>query len=209
MAPSVKSMSARTPARSVYVALLRGVNVGGNKKVPMRDLAADWSDGGCTEVRTYIQSGNVVFFAPPESPKARPGRTPEETDGHKRLENLLSARIADRFGFPVPVVVRTADEFRQVVSRNPFLKTGADVASLHVGFLADRPSKRQVAALDRNRSPGDFFEVRDREIYLFLPNGLGASKLTNAYFDSTLGSVSTFRNWRTVSKLLEMTQPLG
>jgi len=177
------------------VALLRGINVGGKNKLPMLDLAEMFTEAGCSDVRTYIQSGNVVFSVAPKSAK--------------RLPDLVSRQIVDRFGYQVPVVLRTADEFRQVAVSNPFLKSEADVNSLHVGFLADLPDQSQIAALDPKRSPGDSFKVRGREVYLCLPNGVAKSKLTNAYFDSTLATTSTFRNWRTVLKLLELTQATG
>jgi uncharacterized protein (DUF1697 family) len=178
-----------------YVALLRGINVGGRNKLPMKDLAAIFTEAGCTNVRTYIQSGNVLFTA-------APGRA-------KRLPQLTSLEIADRFGYRVPVVLRTADEIRRVAAGNPFLKSGADPGSLHVAFLSELPANRRLAALAGNRSPGDSFQVRGREIYLHLPNGVARTKLTSDYFDSTLATTSTMRNWRTVVKLLEMTQTLG
>lgn len=199
MPPSTKPIPARRETRSnsagTYVALLRGINVGGKNKLPMPDLAAIFTEAGCTDVRTYIQSGNVVFSVVPKSAKGVP--------------NFVSRRITDRFGYRVPVVLRSADEFRQVATSNPFLKSDADVDSLHVGFLADLPAPRDVAALDPNRSLGDSFKVRDREVYLHLPNGMAKSRLTNAYFDSKLTTTSTFRNWRTVLRLLEMTQATG
>jgi len=182
-------------AAKTYVALLRGINVGGKNKLPMSDLAKMFTEAGCTDVRTYIQSGNVVFSVAPKSAK--------------RVPDLVSRRIADRFGYRIPVVLRTADEFRQVATSNPFLKSHTNVDSLHVGFLADLPAPRDVAALDPNRSPGDSFKVRGREVYLCLPNGMARTKLTNAYFDSKLATTSTFRNWRTLLKLLEMIQATG
>jgi uncharacterized protein (DUF1697 family) len=101
-------------------------------------------------------------------------------------------------------VIRTAAEIDGVVRGNPFLKAGADPKTLHVGFLRDRPSKSQVAALDPDRSPPDEFVVRGGEIYLRLPNGVARSKLTSQYFDSRLKTIITARNWRTVLKLQEM-----
>jgi uncharacterized protein (DUF1697 family) len=188
---------ARRDSRSnkvgTYVALLRGINVGGKNKVPMPDLVEMFTEAGCSNVRTYIQSGNVVFSVAPKSAK--------------RVPDLVSRRIADRFGYRVPVVLRTVDEFRQVAVSNPFLQSDCDANSLHVGFLADLPDPRDVAALDPKRSPGDSFTMRGQEIYLCLPNGVARTKLTNAYFDSRLTTTSTFRNWRTVLKLLELTQP--
>jgi len=175
-----------------HVALLRGINVGGKNKLPMKELAALFAAIGCAEVTTYIQSGNVVFDASP-----RVART---------LPAAISAAIRQRFGLAVPVVTRTAAELDAVVRDNPFLAHGDDPDVLHVMFLADAPSAGQRAALDPQRSPGDSFEVRGREVYLSLPGGVARTKLSNAYFDSTLGTVSTGRNWRTVQKLLELTR---
>jgi uncharacterized protein (DUF1697 family) len=177
------------------VALLRGINVGGKNKLPMADLAAMFIEAGCGDVQTYIQSGNVVFSTTPGTAK--------------RIPQLVSKTIAERFGLRVPVVLRTADEFRQVATGNPFLKSGTDIELLFVGFLADLPDQRRIAALDPKRSPGDTYKVRGREIYMCLPNGAARTKLTVAYFDSKLGTTSTFRNWRTVLKLFDITHTLG
>jgi uncharacterized protein (DUF1697 family) len=159
----------------------------------MADVADVFAGAGCADVRTYIQSGNVVFSA--------------TVACAKELAQSVAAQIADRFGLSVPVVLRTADELQKVSAANPFLKAGADQESLHVVFLANAPDKRHVAALDPQRSPGDRFEVRGKEIYLQLPNGMGRTKLSNAYFDSKLDTISTVRNWRTVLKLVEMAGP--
>ena len=138
---------------------------------------------------TYIQSGNVVFCSP----------------GNSKLDAAtLAARIEKTFGFAVPVIVRTADELEAVIRRNPFPKADPDKERMHVSFLPSEPTAEQIASLDPNRSKGDTFKVLGREIYMLLPNGAGNSKLTNAYFDSKLKTVSTARNWRTVLKLLEM-----
>jgi uncharacterized protein (DUF1697 family) len=171
------------------VALLRGINVGGKHSVPMKELAALFAKCGCSDVATYIQSGNVVFCS---------------TENSKLDEALLASRIEKKFGFPVPVVLRTADELEAVIHRNPFPKADPDKERMHVSFLASEPTAAQISSLDPNRSPGDTFKVLGREIYLLLPNGAGNSKLTNAYFDSKLKTTSTARNWRTVLKLAEM-----
>jgi uncharacterized protein (DUF1697 family) len=103
----------------------------------------------------------------------------------------------------VPVVVRTLAEWTKIVRGNPFLEGGADPASLHVGFLAERPTKARVRALDPERSPPDEFEVRGTEIFLRFPNGTARSQLSTRYFDGILRTTSTFRNWRTVLRLQE------
>lgn len=175
---------------SVQVALLRGVNVGGKNKLPMRDLASMFEEAGCGNVRTFIQSGNVLFTAGPGV--------------SKKLALLIARRIEERFGYRTPVVLRTAEEMRAVVAGNPFLLRGLGEDNLHVMFLADTPGAAQIARLDPLRSPGDRFVVQRRDVYLHLPNGAAKTKLTNAWFDSKLETVSTCRNWRTVQKLLEM-----
>jgi len=168
------------------VALLRGVNVGGKNALPMNALAALCVEAGCSDVRTYIQSGNVVFSAAPSDVEALPAR--------------LAAAIERDFGIRSPVVLRTAEELSKVPSANPY--AGTD--KLHVAFLADVPAPKAVAGLDPNRSPPDAFAVVGRDVYLWLPDGVGRSKLTNAWFDKQLGTVSTIRNWRTVEALISL-----
>ena len=178
-------------AADTFVALLRGINVGGKNKLPMRDLAALCTKLGCRDVRTYIQSGNVVFAAAPRVAA--------------RFAAELSRGIEDEFGLKVPVVMRSAAQLRAVVAGNPWIARGVDAEQLHVAFLADPPARAAVAALDQQRSPGDAFVVAGQEVYLHLPNGVARSKLTNAWFDAQLDTVSTIRNWRTVLTLLEWT----
>ena len=121
-----------------------------------------------------------------------------------RLSGQITTQIATSFGYRTPVILRTAEQLRDVISDNPFLKAGAAEETLHVMFLADLPSPTSVDNLDPDRSPPDRFIVSGREVYLQLPNGVAGSKLTNNYFDSKLATTSTGRNWRTVTKLLEL-----
>jgi len=169
---------------------MRGINVGGKNKLPMRDLASAFEQAGARDVRTYIQSGNVVFAATLAQAKSIP---------------LEVQRIVEReFDIRSPVVTRSAVEFGAVLDNHPFEGKPVDDRSLAVAFLETKPSKAQAAALDPDRSPGDSFRLIGREIYLSLPNGAARTKLTNAYFDRTLATVSTVRNWRTVNKLADM-----
>lgn len=181
---------AKNPSRCV--ALLRGINVGGKNVLPMKELAAMFAKAGCGEVATYIQSGNVVFSA---TDKVAAG-----------LGGVIEEQVEKQFGLRVPVVLRTAVEMDRAIRDNPFLKAGAREEMLHVSFLADLPGTAMIAGLDAGRSAPDEFAVVGREIYLHLPNGAARTKLTNAYFDSKLKTVSTMRNWRTVLKLAEMTR---
>jgi uncharacterized protein (DUF1697 family) len=172
------------------IALLRGINVGGKHMLPMKDLAAIFTAAGGSEVVTYIQSGNVVCNA--------------SAAVAKKLPEAVERAIEKRFGFNVPIVMRSADELGQVVRQNPFLARVPGGETLHVAFLGGEPKASGIAALDPRRSSPDEFLVRGREIYLHLPNGVAKTKLSNAYFDSKLGTPSTLRNWRTVLALLEL-----
>jgi len=188
---SLPSSTKAEMSANTYAALLRGINVGGKHKLPMKDLAEVFSASKCKDVRTYIQSGNVVFCAPPEPVT--------------RLAAALEKRIEARFGFPVPVIIRSHPQLAKIVRTNPYLSRGLSDRLLHVVFLAEEPAREAIGKLDPQRSPGDEFQVIGSEIFLCLPNGAGSTKLTNAYFDSRLSTTGTARNWATVLKLLEMT----
>jgi uncharacterized protein (DUF1697 family) len=177
-------------AASTYVALLRGINVGGKNLLPMKALADMFRDEGATDVSTFIASGNVIFDA---APKLAAGLAP-------RIER----RIAADFDLRVPVVLRSAAELATAVAKNPFVARGADENQLFVMFLADAPAAQATRALDPKRSPPDEFALVGRDLYLRLPNGAARTKLTNAYFDKALATVGTARNWRTTRKLLEL-----
>ncbi|MHB8635127.1 MAG: DUF1697 domain-containing protein [Fimbriimonadaceae bacterium] len=176
--------------RHTYLALLRGVNVGGKNRLPMKALADLFVALGCSDVRTFIQSGNVVFSATPRV--------------YAGLPEVLPEAIRRQFAIQAPVILRTRDEIQAVVSGNPFVLAGEAEGTLYVAFLRDVPCLEHVAGLDPDRSPPDRFEVLGREVYLHLPAGVANSKLTNAYFDSKLKTLSTARNWRTVQALLDL-----
>jgi uncharacterized protein (DUF1697 family) len=173
-----------------YLALLRAVNVGGRNKLPMKDLAEVFVEAGCTDVRTFIQSGNVLFNAP------------------ARIANQIARTVPDqiekRFGHRPPIVIRTREQFALVAANNPFLQAGADENNVHVMFLATTPEASRVNSLDPARSSPDAFTVRGADVYLHLLNSVADCKLTNAYFDSKLATISTSRNWRTITTLLAM-----
>jgi uncharacterized protein (DUF1697 family) len=168
-----------------WVALLRGVNVGGKNRLPMKLLAGFFEDAGCQEVRTVGASGNVIFRAGAAVARAAPG--------------LVEARIYKECGFSSPVVLRSGEELAAVRAGNPFLAEGVEEGLLHVVFLAEAPARG--AALEAERSPGDRAVVRGREVFLALPNGVSGTRWTSAYVDKALGTVGTWRNWRTVGKL--------
>jgi uncharacterized protein (DUF1697 family) len=173
-----------------YVALLRAVNVSGQNKLPMASLRTVLLDAGYPEVATYLQSGNVVL---------RAASTPEA-----KLAAGLEREIRKAFGLTVTVLVRTGDQVRQVQAGNPFLRPGADPASLHVTFLASKPSAARVEQLEPKLAGPDEAIVRGREIYLSCPGGYGRTKLTNAFFERQLDVRATTRNWKTVTTLREL-----
>jgi uncharacterized protein (DUF1697 family) len=170
-----------------YVALLRGINLGARNRVAMKDLRALVEGLGGEDVRTYLQSGNVVF-----------GASDLPADPAKALE----ASIRKSLGLDVTVLARTKAELDQIVRRNPF--DGADPASLHVTFLADTPAKSGVTDLGEKTFEPDAFDVAVREVYLHCPDGYGRSKLSNAFFEKRLGVRATTRNWKTVTALAEL-----
>jgi uncharacterized protein (DUF1697 family) len=175
---------------TTFVALLRGINVGGKNRIPMSELKSSLSSLGLEDVVTYIQSGNVVFGSP-----ARDAQD---------LATGIERQIAEAFGVAITVLVRTAAELEAVAGSNPFLNDEADPSKLHVVFLSGRPATNAVATLDPERSPPDEFSVHGREIYLRLPNGAGRSKLTIDYFERRLGVDATARNWNTLIKLIAL-----
>lgn len=174
----------------LYVALLRGINVGGKNKISMQALVSLFVSIGCRDVQTYIQSGNVVFAADPASVDQLPAK--------------VSADIQRTLGLKVPVVVRSGLEMHRIANANPFVEAGMATDRLHVAFLAAVPDSVTIGELDPRRSPPDEYAVRGSEIYLHCPGGLARTRYTNEYFDRTLRTTSTIRNWNTVLKLREL-----
>jgi len=180
---------------TTFVALLRGVNVGGKNTIPMAELKSELASLGLEEVVTYIQSGNVVFRS--------------SAGDAKDIAAKIEARIAEAFGIGVTVLLRTATELAEIADQNPFAGGQADLSKLHVVFLDRSPAAEAVDELDPGRSPPDEFSLGDREIYLRLPNGAGRSKLTIDYFERRLGVRATARNWKTLLKLVELSKAPG
>ncbi len=176
---------------SIYVAMLRGINVGRGKIVKMERLRASLESLGFGGVRTYVQSGNVVF----ESEQKSAGE----------LSKKIEAKILRDFGFAVPVILKTWKEMEQIVSDNPLVKEkGIDHSKLHVTFLSGAPPTAAIKALETLATSHERFRVLNREVYLYFPDGYGTSKLANTAIEKKLSVVATTRNWRTVNALLEM-----
>ena len=180
--------NARMPT---YVALLRGINVGGHQKIRMSDLRTLMEGLGHEAVATYLQSGNAVFRSPRK--------------GDAGLASALEKAIAGELGLTVTVLVRSAAELAGVVDGTPYGDRGADAKQLHVAFLSAAPTAAAVKKLDAAQFAPDELEVAGREVYLHYPNGYGRTKLTNAVLERRLGVAATTRNWRTVTALAELT----
>jgi len=171
---------------TTYVVLLRGVNVGGARPLPMAGLRDALSAAGHRDVRTYVQSGNVVLSS----------RTAAAS-----VARSVHRAIVNGFGLDVPVLVRSAAELAEVAAHHPFDRPGGDPGrQLHVAFLEAPPPAAAVAALDPRRAAPEELHVRGREIYLWCPNGMGRSKVLTGV-ERALGTPMTVRNWRTVTEL--------
>ncbi len=170
-----------------WVALLRGINVGGRNSVPMADLKKLFEARGCVAVRTYIQSGNVLF-------------THELLD-RSRLSRLLEAAVSESFGVSATVVLRTFDEIGKAARAEPF---GPDNSKTVVTFLATKPARGAAIALESLDVAPDRVAVAGDDVFLHYPNGVSGARLTGALLERTLGVPGTARNWRTVTRLAEL-----
>ena len=175
-----------------YVSMLRGINVGG-KTIKMERLRAAFEALSFFRVRTYAQSGNVVFETTQGSPAALPKKIQE--------------RILRDFGFPVPVILKTTEEMERVVAADPFAEEKSiEQSKLHVTFLSHALPRTAVTALEGLAAGKERFCILNQEVYLYCPNGYGRTKLSNTNIEKKLSVVATTRNWKTVKALLEMTQ---
>jgi uncharacterized protein (DUF1697 family) len=174
-----------------YVALLRGVNVGGRNLVGMGELKALFGEVGLGEVRSLLASGNLVF----ECGKRSCGK----------LELMLEAETKKRFGVGVDYVIRTGEEWGPIVERNPFPKEAErDPGHLVVMFFKTAPKAMDVELLTAGIKGREVVRADGRELYVVYPNGIGTSKLSNTVIEKKLGLWGTARNWNTVMKLAGM-----
>ena len=175
-----------------YIALLRGINVSGHNKIPMAELRQLCAELGWEDVQTYIQSGNLVF---------------RSSSSPTKLEGELETAIQERFGFSIPVIVRSAEDWASYIEHNPFPKAALDEPNWVLLTLSKQPQKEGVkeGLLERADKGERVAQVGDA-LYIHYPDGVGRSKLTPALLDRLVGSPVTARNWRTVLKILELVQ---
>ncbi len=171
-----------------YAALLRGINVGGNKKVPMADLRAMTAKLGFYDPKTLLQSGNLVFSA-----KSQP---------MTKLEQLLEAATKKHIGVECSYLLRSADEWEKIVATNPFkAEAKADPSHFTVTFCRESPTPAALKTLQAEARGGKKFEAVGRELFVWYPDGMGTSKLALALSKNRLGTICTARNWNTVMKV--------
>ena len=175
---------------TTWIALLRGINVGGNNILPMKDLRALLQRLGCDRARTYIQSGNCVFES-------------EDADALRLSEKIADA-ILSEFGFKPSVLILEETAFRRAIDANPYPQGAEDPKSVHFFFLAEPASHVDIEALDKVKTPNERYSITDDVFYLFAPDGIGRSKLASQV-EKKLGVAATARNLRSVGKILDLT----
>lgn len=188
----IKNHEKQTNNLQVFISILRGINVSGQKKILMSDLKGLYENLGFKDVATYIQSGNVIFKSNEKLP---------DTGFAKKIEEA----IEKKYDFKVPVVIRSEEEMKKTISSNPFLKEkNNDSKRLYVTLLSEIPAKENVESIENIDFSPDKFIIIGKEIYLCVPNGYGETKISNNFFEKKLKVKATTRNWNTVNKLSDM-----
>ncbi|GAB3313611.1 DUF1697 domain-containing protein [Larkinella ripae] len=177
-----------------YLAMLRGINVSGQKKISMAELKSLFESLDFEQVKTYIQSGHVLFK--------------QEVMNHEEQAKRIEKKIAEQYGFAVPVIVRSQEELAEAIDKNPFLnEPGVELDKLHVTFLTDAPSPANYDKIKDVSFGSDRFRLAGKNVYVYCPGGYGVTKLSNAFFETKLKETATTRNWKTVNELLRMMEP--
>ena len=182
---------------AIYLSLLRGINIGGHKKIKMSELKVLYESLGFGQVTTYIQSGNVLFSA-----------QTNETDDILSLR--ISEAIEDRFGFDVPVVIRTKEEMQKIVAQNPFSEEAeATPDKLVVMFLGSMPDTATLEKIQAKIDDNSRFAFIGNTLYFFYPDGYGQTKWHSNFFEKQLRTTVTARNWATTCKLAKLLSVLN
>jgi uncharacterized protein (DUF1697 family) len=171
---------------NIYIALFRGINVGGKNSLPMKELVGILEELGCQNVKTYIQSGNAVFAS--------------RVKDSGRFSKIISTEIKKRRGFDPQVLLLKLEELERAITQNPFPEAEATPQALHVGFLVASPPKPNLKTLESLKRDTEQFQLIDSLFYLHAPEGVGRSKLA-AKAEKLLGLPMTDRNWKTVCKV--------
>lgn len=173
----------------VFISLLRGINVGGNKKIKMADLRDLYQSLGFRDTKTLLQSGNAVFMT--------------DINDSSRVIDIIEAGIQDTFGFDVTIILRTPDELQAVVDKHPFTDGQVnDPAKISFVYLDSAPTDEAVDNLRKNNPGNEIIHADGSQLYIFYDDGKGKSKLDNNRIERALKRKATARNWNTTQKLL-------
>ena len=177
-----------TNLMQTYIALFRGINVGGKNRLPMKGLVQLLQGLGYQNIRTYIQSGNVIF---------------ESGDKPQQFAGEISQTVEEQFGFAPQVLLLTLNEFKDAINNNPFPQGESLPKTLHLGFLAREPEAPRLEDMEKLKSPTESYLLKGKVFYRYAPDGIGRSKLA-ANSERLLGVPMTDRNWNTVMNLFEL-----
>ena len=177
---------------TTYISILRGINVSGHKMIKMDALRQLYSDLGFSNVRTYIQSGNVIFN--------------DENTNVEEIEKNIKIKIKEVLGLDVQLIIKELSEYKEIVNNNPFVsREEIDPELLHVSFLTTKPLQVDVDKLIGQFTPEEFV-LDGKVIYLYCPNGYGNTKLNNGFFEYKMKVIASTRNWKTTLELLRMAE---
>lgn len=175
-----------------YIALLRGINVSGQKKIKMLDLKRAFLDLGYTHITTYLQSGNVVFQT-------------DENANEQALERQIKKQLQDVFGYDIPVIVLSHEDLKQAAHLNPHLyQTDVTIDMLYIAFLSEKPTLEHADLLRSYEKEVEQISIGEKVVYMLYRNSYGRAKITNNFIEKKLCVRATTRNWKTVSKLIEL-----
>lgn len=172
----------------IYIALLRGINVNGQKMIKMPDLKILFESLGFRDIKIYLQSGNVIFE--------------HEFADISFLTDKIERKINEVFGFDVKVIIRTNDELESIIRNNPLLNEhDMDSDMLHITFFSAIPERGKLESLQIKKDEMEQFTLISREVYLYCPNGYGRTKLNNSTFERKLNVIATTRSWKSVKNI--------
>lgn len=178
---------------TTYISILRGINVSGRRIIKMDDLKKLFADLGFSDIRTYIQSGNVIFRAKKSDPE--------------KLSQRIADAIAKKYSFAVPVIVKESEELKQIVADNTFANdTSKDPSFLHITFLSGIPSDENYLKIQKKSYSPDEFILLGNAVYLYCPGGYGNTKLNNTFLEKGLKITATTRNWKTTNELIRLAE---
>jgi len=179
-----------------YISILRGINVSGHKIIKMEALRTSYKNMGCSNVKTYVQSGNVIFSY-------------DDIEINK-LEEQIFQQINKDFGFDVPVIVMSIEKIEEIIKNNPFLKDKSKEESfMHVTFLASKSETYNFNAIEEKKQDNEDIVFSDYAVYLYCPNGYGNTKLNNNFIETKLKVRATTRNWKTTNELFQIAKQLN